>query len=235
MRPKVIAGDVRILELIKAKKIVISEVDKAAFTATVKSLTTEFPAGRNGRNASAKSPDAFCPAASAHASTPAEAVRERAPRELIPRRTAELRMKAVIGSLSNTVTEIAKFVLGLCVAAIVLITLAAVWWRYVVNAPIARIEQVSNILFIWITFIGAAVLYRQKLHIGVDMFIGMLKGRAQQVMFWVIETRQSDVHHRTVRLQPQALDRRYFAQHLLARSISPRPSSVFPRRSPAAR
>jgi len=96
-------------------------------------------------------------------------------------------MKAVIGSLSNTVTEIAKFVLGLCVAAIVLITLAAVWWRYVMNAPIAWIEQVSNILFIWITFIGAAVLYRQKLHIGVDMFISMLRGRSQQIMFWVIE------------------------------------------------
>lgn len=96
-------------------------------------------------------------------------------------------MKARIVILSNAVTEVAKFALGLCVAAIVLITLAAVWWRYVVNAPIAWIEQVSNILFIWITFIGAAVLYRQKLHIGVDMFIEMLKGRARQVMFWVIE------------------------------------------------
>ncbi|WP_066614863.1 TRAP transporter small permease [Bosea sp. PAMC 26642] len=96
-------------------------------------------------------------------------------------------MKALIGRLSDIVTETAKFALGLCVAAIVLITLAAVWWRYVVNAPIAWIEQVSNILFIWITFIGAAVLYRQKLHIGVDMFIGMLKGRAQEVMFWLIE------------------------------------------------
>lgn len=96
-------------------------------------------------------------------------------------------MKALIGRLSDGITEIAKFVLGLCVAAIVLITLASVWWRYVINAPIAWVEQVSNILFIWITFIGAAVLYRQKLHIGVDMFIGMLKGRARQVMFWVIE------------------------------------------------
>ena len=96
-------------------------------------------------------------------------------------------MKAIIGRLSDVTTEIAKFALGACVAAIVLITLAAVWWRYVINAPIAWIEQVSNILFIWITFIGAAVLYRQKLHIGVDMFIGMLKGAAHQVMFWVIE------------------------------------------------
>jgi TRAP-type C4-dicarboxylate transport system permease small subunit len=96
-------------------------------------------------------------------------------------------MTAIISKLSEWVTEIAKFFLATWVAAIVLITLAAVWWRYVINAPIAWIEQVSNILFIWITFIGAAVLYRQKLHIGVDMFMDMLKGRAKQVMFWVIE------------------------------------------------
>jgi TRAP-type C4-dicarboxylate transport system permease small subunit len=96
-------------------------------------------------------------------------------------------MAAFISKLSSWVTEVAKVFLGLWVAAIVLITLAAVWWRYVMNSPIAWIEQVSNILFIWITFVGAAVLYRQKLHIGVDMFIEMLKGRAKEVMFWVIE------------------------------------------------
>jgi TRAP-type C4-dicarboxylate transport system permease small subunit len=112
---------------------------------------------------------------------------KKSPGKKSPDKAVELRMKALIGRLSDIVTEIAKFALGLCIAAIVLITLAAVWWRYVVNAPIAWIEQVSNILFIWITFVGAAVLYRQKLHIGVDMFIGMLKGRAQQVMFWAIE------------------------------------------------
>jgi TRAP-type C4-dicarboxylate transport system permease small subunit len=96
-------------------------------------------------------------------------------------------MTAIISKLSDWVTEAAKVCLGLWVAAIVVITLAAVCWRYVVNAPIAWIEQVSNILFIWITFVGAAVLYRQKLHIGVDMFIDLLKGQAKTVMFWVIE------------------------------------------------
>lgn len=96
-------------------------------------------------------------------------------------------MTAIIGKLSDWVTDVAKFLLGLMIAAIVLITLAAVWWRYVVNAPISWIEQVSNILFIWITFIGAAVLYRQKLHIGVDMLMEMLKGRAKEVLFWVVE------------------------------------------------
>lgn len=96
-------------------------------------------------------------------------------------------MKAIICRACDVITDAAKLVLGTCVGAIVLITIAAVWWRYVMNSPIAWIEQVSNILFIWITFIGAAVLYRQKLHIGVDLFIESLKGRAKEVMFWVIE------------------------------------------------
>ena len=55
-----------------------------------------------------------------------------------------------------------------------LITLAAVWWRYVLNAPLAWTEQVSRMLFVWITFVGAAVLYREQLHIAIDMFIAML-------------------------------------------------------------
>ncbi|MDB5589677.1 TRAP transporter substrate-binding protein [Enterovirga sp.] len=46
MRPKVEADDKQIMEKIKAKKIVVTEVDKAAFAASVKKLVDEFPAGR---------------------------------------------------------------------------------------------------------------------------------------------------------------------------------------------
>jgi TRAP-type transport system periplasmic protein len=45
MRPKVLADDQAILDKVKAKNIVISEVDKAAFTAAVKDIASEFPAG----------------------------------------------------------------------------------------------------------------------------------------------------------------------------------------------
>jgi TRAP-type transport system periplasmic protein len=46
LRPRVVADDAATLEKVKAKRIVISEVDKAAFAATVKNLTNEFPAGK---------------------------------------------------------------------------------------------------------------------------------------------------------------------------------------------
>ena len=42
LRPKVIADDKRILELVKAKNIAINEVDKDAFRATLKGMDTEF-------------------------------------------------------------------------------------------------------------------------------------------------------------------------------------------------
>ena len=96
-------------------------------------------------------------------------------------------MKRAIQFICDAVTEAGKVAIGLSLAAIVLITMAAVWWRYALNAPIAWIEQVSNMLFIWIVFVGSAILYRQQLHIAVDYFVGMLPERLRNVMFWVIE------------------------------------------------
>ena len=46
MRPKVVADDQVILDKVIAKKIVITEVDKAAFAASVRTLVNEFPAGK---------------------------------------------------------------------------------------------------------------------------------------------------------------------------------------------
>ena len=46
MRVKVVADDQVILDKVKAKKIVITEVDKQAFAASVKELVDAFPAGK---------------------------------------------------------------------------------------------------------------------------------------------------------------------------------------------
>jgi TRAP-type C4-dicarboxylate transport system permease small subunit len=96
-------------------------------------------------------------------------------------------MKRTLTRFCDAVTRLAELFMGGAMAAIVLITVAAVWWRYVLNDPIAWIEQVSNMLFIWIVFLGSAVLYRLKLHIAVDMFVEMLPKKAHGVAFWLIE------------------------------------------------
>lgn len=87
----------------------------------------------------------------------------------------------------DLITEAGKAAIALAMAAIVLVTLAAVWWRYVLNSPISWIEQVSNMLFIWMVFVGAAILYRQKLHIAVDFALAWVPDRLKEAANWAIE------------------------------------------------
>ena len=96
-------------------------------------------------------------------------------------------MASAFTALLDAMTSIAKYVIGALVSAIVIITLAAVWWRYVLNAPLAWPEQISRIFFVWVTFVGAAVLYREKLHVAIDMFVVMLPRPAQRLAGWLVE------------------------------------------------
>lgn len=96
-------------------------------------------------------------------------------------------MKAAYISFCGVLASVAKSLIGALLGIIVLVTLAAVWSRYVLDAPIGWTEQVSNIMFVWIVFVGAAVLYRQHLHIAVDYFLLMLPKSGQQIAFWIIE------------------------------------------------
>src|ERR671928_2065806 len=94
---------------------------------------------------------------------------------------------SLLTALCDAVTRAARLLIGTLVAAIVAITLAAVWWRYVLNAPLAWPEQVSRILFVWMTFVGAAVLYRERLHVAIDMFVLMLPKPLQVAAVWLVE------------------------------------------------
>lgn len=82
---------------------------------------------------------------------------------------------------------VSRWLIGAGIAAIVAITLVSVWYRYVLNSPLSWTEQVCGIVFVWITFLGAAVLYRRVLHIAVDMVVVALPAPARWVIGWVNE------------------------------------------------
>ena len=96
-------------------------------------------------------------------------------------------MVKAFSALCDGITWLVANLLGLLIGAIVLITLAAVWWRYVIEDPLSWTEQLSRILFVWVTFLGAAVLYREKNHITIDMFLGMMPPPLKALMVWLIE------------------------------------------------
>lgn len=66
-----------------------------------------------------------------------------------------------------------EIVLLLITVAVVSILCAQVVFRYFIGNSLDWIEEVSRILLIWLTYIGAAVALKRKGHIAVDAFLGL--------------------------------------------------------------
>ncbi len=64
---------------------------------------------------------------------------------------------------------------GLLMVAVSLLLFATVIFRYFLNIPLGWSEEGARFLFIWLTFLGAAVCARRKGHTG---FAALVAGRA---------------------------------------------------------
>jgi len=62
--------------------------------------------------------------------------------------------------LGGMLAAIERTVIGGLMAAIVLLTLAQVIWRYVLDDPLQWSEEVARYCFVWLTLLGASALLR---------------------------------------------------------------------------
>jgi len=56
-------------------------------------------------------------------------------------------------------------------AAMVVVTSAGVFFRYVLNAALPWAEEADRYLFIWLSFVAAAITMRHQAHIAVDILV----------------------------------------------------------------
>ena len=74
-----------------------------------------------------------------------------------------------------------RAVISSLMAGIVLLTLAQVLFRYVINSPLGWSEELARYAFVWVTFVGAAVLLRRRDgHPAVDSLHQSVGPRARQ-------------------------------------------------------
>lgn len=57
----------------------------------------------------------------------------------------------------------------------VAVTTAGVFFRYVLNSALPWAEEADRYLFIWLTFVGAAITMRYQAHIAVDIVVRSFK------------------------------------------------------------
>lgn len=73
------------------------------------------------------------------------------------------------------------------VAATVVITCTAVFFRYVLNDSLPWPEEIDGYLLIWISFLGAYLAARDGQHLGVDIVVDLLPPGGRRVLRSVLD------------------------------------------------
>jgi TRAP-type C4-dicarboxylate transport system permease small subunit len=83
----------------------------------------------------------------------------------------------------HAVESIVVILLAVMVAVLVL----QVFFRFVMDDPLAWSEELARYAFVWVTFLGAAVAFRHGSHIVVDTIVRMFPQGTQTALAWVVD------------------------------------------------
>ena len=67
------------------------------------------------------------------------------------------------------------------------LVLMNVFLRYFMDTGIYWSEEVATTCFVWFVFLGSAVAYRKKAHLGVDLLVKRLPGKIRTVVEIVVD------------------------------------------------
>lgn len=59
--------------------------------------------------------------------------------------------------------------------------------RYFFNSPLMVVEEVATAMFVWLIFTGASICYKQKMHIGIECFVGLLPQKIQKIIAIIVD------------------------------------------------
>ena len=86
----------------------------------------------------------------------------------------------------NTIVRAATSLLGgLCVlmlAAVVVLTIVQVFWRYVLNDALSWSEELARWCFVWTVFLGSALLVAQNRHMRIEFLVGKVSDAKRKAL-----------------------------------------------------
>lgn len=87
-------------------------------------------------------------------------------------------MNILIKSLDYFLSRLSILIMALLVLSVLL----QVFMRYVVGSPVTFTEELSRFLLIWLGLLSASYVYRQRMHLALDLLILKLKGNQKVVL-----------------------------------------------------
>jgi TRAP-type C4-dicarboxylate transport system permease small subunit len=87
----------------------------------------------------------------------------------------------ILQRLESSLFRLVEVVLVLLLAGMAVMVFANVVLRYGFNSGLNISEEMSRYFFVWLTFIGAALAFREHSHVGVETFVRLLGPRGRLV------------------------------------------------------
>jgi TRAP-type C4-dicarboxylate transport system permease small subunit len=81
--------------------------------------------------------------------------------------------------LSHFISTVLERLICAFLAVIVILVFSQVFFRYVIHKAFPGTEELVNISFIWVVFLGAALSIKRKRHLSIDIFTKRLPQKAQ--------------------------------------------------------
>lgn len=86
----------------------------------------------------------------------------------------------MFATLTRWFTRSLEICIALCLASMAVLVFGNVVLRYGFNSGIAISEEISRLLFVWLTFLGTILASREHAHLGVDSLVRRLPHSARQ-------------------------------------------------------
>ncbi len=87
----------------------------------------------------------------------------------------------MVARLAGAVLSVAEGLLALALLAMLGMVFGNVVLRYGFDSGITVTEEISRVLFVWVTFLGAVAVARRRGHLGFDLAVRLLPRRGRLV------------------------------------------------------
>lgn len=82
--------------------------------------------------------------------------------------------------MENKKLTLIDYFIATMLAAIIIVVVCQVVWRYLFNNSLSWTEEISRYMYVWVIFIGAAVAIKEGTHIGIDYFLQKFKDKGKR-------------------------------------------------------
>ena len=94
-------------------------------------------------------------------------------------------MSANSSAIAGRIYSALNFVIAVFLALMSIFVFGNVIMRYFFHSGLTWAEEVSRFLFVWLTFLGSIVAFRDNEHLGIDTLVRRLSPKGKRVLYVV--------------------------------------------------